>query len=204
MKKRSNDMPVSLKSVAALAMLSAISIILGKYLQIPVGDTLRFSFENLPVLFAGVVFGPLSGMLVGAVADLIGCLLVGYAINPIVTLGAIMCGGVSGVCYILLKHISKLQISVKVIITVTVSHLIASVLIKTFGLAKFYDMPLGMLMLWRLLNYAIIGALECVLLTVLLKNKAVMGTVNSLLTKKGYRRGERDILNEDTDNGQNK
>ena len=48
-----------------------------------------------------------------------------------------------------------------------------SVLIKTFGLAVFYDMPLLMLMLWRLLNYLIVGGIEYFLLFWILKHKAI-------------------------------
>ncbi len=174
----------STKTVAALAMLCALSIILGKYLQIPIGDALRFSLENLPIIFAGFVFGPVCGMLTGAVADLVGCLLVGYAINPIVTLGAILCGGVSGAAALLTERARRMPLALKVALSVIPAHLIGSVLVKTFGLAKFYAMPLGILMLWRLLNYAIIGALECVLLTVLLKNPAVINALGNIRPKK--------------------
>ncbi|MBP3583660.1 MAG: folate family ECF transporter S component, partial [Clostridia bacterium] len=73
-----------LQLAVALSMLAAISIILGKYLAFGIGNVLRFSFENLPIAFAGIAFGPIAGALVGAVADLIGCLLVGYEINWLV------------------------------------------------------------------------------------------------------------------------
>ena len=77
------------------ALLAAISIVCGKYLAFNMGDFLRFSFENLPIIFAGMAFGPLIGALVGVVADLVGCLLVGYAINPIITVGAAAIGLIS-------------------------------------------------------------------------------------------------------------
>ena len=169
-KSKLNVLPLRL--VAALAMLSAISIICGKYLAIRGGDILRFSFENLPIILAGYAFGPISGVLVGVVADLIGCVMVGYTVNPIVTLGGAVIGAASGICGILLKN-TKLSPSLSVIIAVAVSHLLGSVLVKTFGLAAFYDLPLWALMLWRLLNYIIVGAIECLLIAVLLKNKEI-------------------------------
>ena len=86
-----------LKITAALAMLAAVSIICGKYLAIRGGDILRFSFEDLPIIFAGISFGPIAGMLVGVVADLVGCVMVGYTVNPIVTLGAAAIGAFSGI-----------------------------------------------------------------------------------------------------------
>lgn len=155
-----------------LAMLVAISIVMGKFLAIRGGDILRFSFENLPIIFAGVAFGPISGVLVGVVADLVGCVMVGYAINPIVTIGAAALGFSAGLIFSLLSK-TKINLNVNIFITVCVSHLIGSVLIKTFGLAVFYDMPLWVLMLWRLLNYVIVGVAEAIIITLLIKNKEI-------------------------------
>ena len=159
----------TLRILTISALLCAMSIVLGKYLAIRGGDVLRFSFENLPILLAGMAFGPMVGAIVGVTADLVGCLLVGYAINPIITLGAALIGISSGLLYRLL---GKLPIGARVGIAVTVAHLLGSVIVKTVGLAAFYAMPLGVLMLWRLLNYVIIGALEALLLTAILKHRA--------------------------------
>ncbi len=165
-----------LKLVATLAMLAAISIICGKYLAIRGGDILRFSFENLPIIFAGIAFGPVAGGLVGVVADLVGCVMVGYTINPIVTLGAAMIGAMAGICGVLLKKWG-IRGAISTSISVAAAHIVGSVLIKTFGLAAFYDMPLFVLMLWRLLNYVIVGAIEGVLLVILFKNREVIRLV---------------------------
>ncbi len=170
----------SLKILTSLAMLIAVSIICGKYLAIRGGDILRFSFENLPIIFAGIAFGPVSGAAVGIIADLIGCVLVGYAINPIVTVGAAAIGLVSGLCELLLKRVKKMRRAVSVSISVAAAHIIGSVLIKTFGLAVFYDMPIMVLMLWRLLNYLIIGIIEGFLLICLLKNKQLAKVINKM------------------------
>ena len=112
---KSRDYRPSLKLTASLAMLVAISIILGKYLALSIGEVLRFSFENLPIIFAGIAFGPLPAALVAVTADLIGCLLVGYAVNPLVTIGAAIIGLCSGIVPALLKKIAGIK---KDIITV--------------------------------------------------------------------------------------
>lgn len=181
MKRETKGALMPLKVTVALAMLAAISIILGKFLQIPGGEVLRFSFENLPIIFAGTVFGPVAGILVGVVADLVGCVMVGYTINPIVTVGAAVIGGVSGICSLLLRRAARLPLAVKVGITVFLSHIIGSVVVKTFGLSQYYDMPFMILMLWRLLNYAIVGALEGGLLYILLRNKMIRGVLASFI-----------------------
>lgn len=164
----------SLKILAAMSLMVAISIVCGKYLAIPGGEVLRFSFENLPIMMAGMLFGPLAGAAVGVVADLVGCVLVGYTINPLVTLGAAMIGLVSGGTWLLLRNKRAMPYVVRIIFAVATAHFVGSVIIKTFGLAAYYAFPLWELMLWRLLNYAIVGAVEGTLLFILMKNKLLM------------------------------
>ena len=173
----------SLKITVVLAFLTALSIILGKYLAIRGGDVMRFSLENMPIIFAGMVFGPWAGVLVGAVADLIGCLMVGYTINPVVTLGAAMIGAISG-CYHFLTRKTKLSPLVSTVIVVGASHIVGSLIIKTIGLAAYYSMPFGILLLWRLLNYAIVGALDGMVVYVLLNNKGVKMQLSHLTEQK--------------------
>lgn len=172
-----------LKVTAMLAMLCAVSIICGKYLAIRGGDILRFSFENLPIIFAGLSFGPVAGVLVGVVADLVGCVMVGYTVNPLVTLGAAAIGAVSGLSGMILR---KLGIKgwLNISLSVTAAHIVGSVLIKTFGLAAFYDLPLWALMLWRLLNYVIVGTVEAALLVILFRNKEISRLVAEMRPKK--------------------
>ena len=160
----------NLKIMVASAFLVAISIVCGKYLAIRGGDVLRFSFENLPILLAGIAFGPLVGFVVGIAADLVGCMMVGYTINPLVTLGAAMIGLTGGLVYRVARAMPP---AVSLALSVGIAHIIGSVLTKTVGLAAFYDMPLHILMLWRLLNYLIVGVLEYVILLVVLRNKTV-------------------------------
>ena len=163
-------MPIQMLVISAL--MAALSIVLGKYLAINAGEFLRFSFENLPVILTGIAFGPIVAVLVAAVADLLGSLMVGYAINPIITLGAVAVGLFSGVTYMLLKKIN-IRLAVKIAITVFLAHLIGSVTLKTVGLHVMYGVSYQVLFLWRTLNYLIIGALEATLLTLLLSNKSL-------------------------------
>ena len=160
----------NLQLLAVSAFLAALSIICGKYLALSLGTVLRFSFENLPILLAGMMFGPVVGMTVGVVADLLGCVMVAYAINPLVTIGAACIGLFGGVLFRVTK---KLPLLWQTCITVILTHLVASVLVKTFGLAQYYDMPFHIVLLWRLLNYVVVGVAEWLLLYTVLKNQAL-------------------------------
>ena len=99
--------------------------------------------------------------------------MVGYEINPLVTIGAAALGLCAGLVPKILKKHFSLDEKWLIAATVAISHLFGSVIVKTFGLAVFYDMPIFILMLWRLLNYTIIAALESALLYLLSKNPAI-------------------------------
>ena len=177
MKKTNQHLSGHLRRLAVAAFLAALSIVCGKYLAIPMGTVMRFSFENLPIILAGMLFGPAIGATTAVVADLLGCVMVGYAINPVVTLGAACIGLVSGIVYRMLPRLTPFF---RIAIPVLSAHIIGSVLIKTWGLAVFYDMPFLVLLLWRLLNYVIVGTAEGLLIYCILKSNAVKRNLEKL------------------------
>lgn len=156
----------SARLLARLALLAALSFIFGKFLQIPIGNALRISFENLPLLLAGWLYGPIAGGMCAAAADILGCMLRGYAINPIITLGAAAVGTVCGL-FGLRGVVSRPQLW----LAVTAAHLCGSVIIKSIGLYVFFTTPLETLV-WRLPIYLVTGAAEYGIITLLMKNKA--------------------------------
>ena len=176
----------SLQIMTVAALLAAMSLILGKFLQIPnpFSQIIRLSFEILPILLAGICFGPVVGAAVGVVADVVGCLLYGYSINPVVTLGAGMVGLVSG---LVATYIVKRPRWLSCALATALAHLTGSVVIKSIGLASWYlskyDMGLAELMLWRLLTYSVIGVLEGTLIVLLLKVPAISSHIEQLKDK---------------------
>ena len=174
-----------LRVIVAAALLAAMSFILGKFLQIPIGEIIRISFENLPLMMAGICFGPLVGAMTGAVADLVGCLLYGYAINPLITLGAATVGVVSGVVS---HYLVRKPLALSVGLSVLFSHLIGSVVVKSFGLAAWYltkyEMGILELMGWRLLVYTFIGIAEFIVIYLLMRSRAFCSQLERLVGKK--------------------
>ncbi len=58
--------------LVVLAMLTAVSIILTRFLVIYLTNSIRISLGNIPIMLAGVWFGPVWGLVVGFVADVLG------------------------------------------------------------------------------------------------------------------------------------
>lgn len=146
-----------LRVLILMSLFSALSILFGKYLAINLGSDVRISFENLPILLAGVLLGPIHGMIVGVVADLVGCIGL-YSPNPILTVGAGLIGLSSG----LLFRVSKpLPTALRVFIATFTAHIVGSMLVKTVGLIAWYgsDPLLFLIRTYYFITAAIEGAL---------------------------------------------
>lgn len=72
---------------------------------------------------------------------------------------------------------AKLKYPIRLLISLASAHFLGSVLLKSVGLASYYfastGMPIYVLILWRLLNYIIVGGVEFFVLYFVLKNKTV-------------------------------
>ncbi len=165
----------STKKLVFMAVMIALSIILGKFLAINVTTMIRISLENLPIILTAVTLGPLAGGMVAFVSDIIGCVIRGYEINPIVTFGAIAIGVI---CGLIAKQrtISKKWV-VKLVIAVYVAHFFGSVLIKTLGVSAFYlsnyNMGFVPLFFIRFGVYIVTAAIEIGIILLLMKNKSL-------------------------------
>ena len=85
------------RALTLLAMLTALDAVLGLF-TIPIGDYIRIGFGYLPIAVAGYYFGPIPGMMMGAVADVLQYLIKpSGAYFPGYTLSAMMVGFIFGV-----------------------------------------------------------------------------------------------------------
>ena len=84
------------RTLALSAMLAALSVVLARLvIPMPAADT-RFSIEAVPIFLAGMLFGPVSGALVGFSADFVGCLFSPFGYNPLFGLPPILYGLTAG------------------------------------------------------------------------------------------------------------
>ena len=164
-----NDKKTSVRTLTMLALLVAMSIVFSRVLSISTGFV-RFNLGSLPVLLAAVVFGPGSGFAVGAVADIIGGVLAGYAINPLITLGAGAIGLVAGFAW---QKLGRLSTSLRLAASVLLGHFVGSMVITSLALRLFYGYPWATLAV-RIPNALILSAVNTVLLRILLENRSLM------------------------------
>ena len=164
-----NDSKTSVRTLTMLALLVAMSIVFSRVLSISTGFV-RFNLGSLPVLLAALLFGPWAGFAVGAVADIIGGVLAGYAINPLITLGAGAIGLVAGFAW---QKLGSLSIVLRLSVSVLLGHIVGSMVITSLALRLFYGYPWATLAV-RIPNALILSAVNVVLLRILLENRSLM------------------------------
>jgi ECF transporter S component (folate family) len=161
----------SLKALTMAAMLTAMSVVIGifckSFLNFGAG-LFRVTFENMPILLAGIMFGPVVGGVVGAATDVISYFLSGqaYPINIIVTFGATMIGVVSGA----FSHfVFRKKGYIRIILPSVLAHIVGSMIIKPIGLFTFYSWAV----LWRVPMYLVIAPIEIVIICLMYRNSTV-------------------------------
>jgi ECF transporter S component (folate family) len=160
----------TVQSLTMAAMLTAMSVVIGIFCKSLLnfgGGLFRITFENLPIIMSGIMFGPIVGGLVGAATDIISYLLSPqiYAINIVVTIGATAVGVVSG---FFARYIFKKRGYVRLICPSILAHIIGSMIIKPIGLFKFYNWAV----LLRIPVYLAIAPLEIFILCLLFRNES--------------------------------
>ena len=165
-----------LRVLVFASILCALTVILAQYASIKIGSSHRIGLGSLPILLAGCFFGPIVGMVVGLVGDIVGC-AVFYGLGsliPLVTLGCAAEGLLAG---LLGKKLTKSSL----VLSAFVPHILGSMILKSIGLWLRYSTPFDLLV-WRIP----VVILECVpialLLVLLGTNPAIQKTVKRLQT----------------------
>ena len=129
--KRNQNSIFSTRRLVLMAALTAIYIVLMGFLSLKVSDTLRISFETIPLALAGMWLGPVSGVIVALVSDFLGAVLFYGSWFPLIGLGpalfAAMCGW--GVKYVFRSDLSETKDAWKVIVITVIAGIINAFLI---------------------------------------------------------------------------
>lgn len=136
----------STQNLVMMAALIAMQIILARFLGIQVSDTLRVSFESIPVILAGMWLGPIPGAIVAVVADFLGTILSGYGTwFPPLVLGPLSVGILSGVStkYIFRSPLAENRDLWKVLVTVITVGILNSFVFGLIGSTLYSILIMG-------------------------------------------------------------
>lgn len=159
-----------IKRLVLGAMMAALSVVIGMFCKSFLnfgGGLWRITFENLPIILAGIFLGPITGGMVGIISDLTSYMLSPqiYPPNLMVTLGAFAIGAVSG---LMAKFVIRERGIRQIVLSSIPAHVLGSMIIKPIGLFQFYQWAV----LFRIPLYLVIAPLEIFLLCLLWKQKS--------------------------------
>ncbi len=170
----------NINGLVLAAFMTALSVVIGWVCKtyLTFGDgSIRVTFENMPVILAAIWLGPVVGAVVGAASDVISALLSGYAINPLITIGAAALGLVAGLMF---RMVKGNKLALKTVVSVFLAHGIGSVAIKSYALHLYgYAVIMGV----RIPLYIGIALAEAYLIYILYKNKGISSRVERMLRK---------------------
>jgi len=86
----------SVRALTAGAVLIALQVVLAMTVSLPLTDSLHITFDRCALALNASMLGPVMGMLSGAAADLLQCLLHGWAYNPGLSLNEVIIGCLYG------------------------------------------------------------------------------------------------------------
>lgn len=172
-------------ALTVCALLTALSVVLARLLTVIPSEVSRFSLEAVPVLLAGLLFGPVPGAAVGFAADFIGCLFSPYGYNPIFCLPPILYGLWAG---LLRGFVWQKPTVWRVALAVFPAALCGSVLWQSAALALVYGgeakLPFFLIRLTaRSVQFAFTGAVDTVTVWLLARRNALSPVLHRVKTK---------------------
>lgn len=129
----------AVRILTAAAMLSALGAVVGIVCKnlFTFNVYYRVTFENAPVILAGLLYGPAVGAAVGVCTDTVSCLLSGGGLNPMISVGAAAVGVLAGVAPYIIRKNGTSQTA----LAVASAHLVGQVAVKSVGKMLYFAMP---------------------------------------------------------------
>ena len=153
----------SLRTIVTLSLLTALEIVLNRFLSINAWN-IKIGFSFVPVVIGAMLYGPLGGAVVGALGDFIGALL--FPIGPYFpgfTLTAFLMGAVFG---LLMKKVRTVS---RVLAAVGINQFILSLFLNTLWISLLYGSPYVPLLATRLVQAVVLTVAQIVVILALVR-----------------------------------
>lgn len=162
--------------IAFAGVLIAMNIVLARVVAIPIGNELRITVSATPIYLAGLWFGPVIGGICGGIADILGCILSGYAPNPLILVTSVLAGVLPG---LFKPNFLKKMDLWRVLVVIGLHGLVGSLGFTTLGLHLFYGTPWVYLYTTRTVQTILLTAVNSVLVYFLYKSQLTNMVVGS-------------------------
>ena len=164
MSQQSNTNRFSTKTLAVLSILVALEIIIARFGTIQPTESIKISLDFIPIVVAAILYGPVPAVIMSILADVLGAFL--FPVGPFFP-GFTVTAALTGLIYGLILH--KSQTMPRVILAVVLQQIVCSMLVNTYWLHVLYGLPYLPTMAARLVQCAVVTALQIVLIPLIAK-----------------------------------
>lgn len=153
------------RTLVFLGLLIAMNIVLVRLVVIDLGSY-RITIGSVCTILAGLWFGPVAGGISGFISDILGCLLKGYAVNPLITVSSVLWGVIPALMSRLVTG-SRMRKTVMLSLSVAVTSVLSTLIFTTAGLVLILGYSLFAIMPGRIVQWAIMTPIYCLLTCIL-------------------------------------
>lgn len=166
MQKNSSKQHWNVATLVYMALLVALHLVLTRVFVIELG-AYRISIGSVATIMAGLWLGPVAGGVCGFAADIIGCFMKGYAVNPFITVAAILWGVIPALAKPFFANRTKKGKTVGICVSVVITAIFSSLILTTAGLVLIMGYNFYAIMPGRLVQFACMIPIYCVLSCIL-------------------------------------
>lgn len=149
-----------------MGALVAMNLVMSRVLAIPIGGFGRLALGPVATILAGLWFGPAAGAVCGLSADLLGCLMQGYAPNPFITAAA-MTWGLLPPLFAPGRGWSKVRRFLALFAGILITAALSTLVLTTTGLVVMYGYHFYAIFPTRLTQFAFMAPVYAVLVSIL-------------------------------------
>ncbi len=179
MQKRDNHTIWCTYTFVSIGMLTALQLLLSRFLAINIGGFARVGLGPVATIMAGIWLGPVAGGLTGLAADLLGCLIQGYAVNPLITLSAVLWGVIPGLLCPP-AGFRKMRKILRLCVSIILAAVVCTLVLTTAGLVLIMGYHYYSIMPTRLVQFAFMVPIYCLLVSLLYMSPVTSMVRNAL------------------------
>jgi len=167
-------MKIKTRKLVFLSLLIALGVVLTRFLSLRLPlfgvEGIRIGIGSLPMIFAGIVFGPLAGGIVGAITDLVGFWVSPMgAYMPHFTFTAFLTGFIPG--FLMIYVFKDKRTLTYILISIAVGQTITSIILVPYFIHILFGVPFRPLLIPRLIGQPITILVYSYLIKILFKNE---------------------------------
>jgi len=156
---------ISVRTICYVAMFIALAFVLERLFPIVNAPTLRITLAFIPMMFCGILFGPIWCAIAFGITDILGWPIMGLTPIPLILVSRI----VNGLLFGFILHREHLRFWPHAILSACSVQIICGMGLTTWGLSMFLGSPYIPFLVSRLPQFVILAVLQIVVFPIVLK-----------------------------------